>query len=110
MGAASRRKGVTGERDVASLWERHGFTVRGLEAAGDHLIVSQPRVFQPHRNPLTLHSEVKRCETARPWAWMAQAEAEAPPSVVPVVAFRRSRSKWYAMIGLDDLARLLGDS
>lgn len=99
MGAASRRKGVAGEREVAALLERYGFTTRGLEASGDTLAF--------HRAGLVLHVETKRCETARPWAWLAQAEADTPAAVVPVVAFRRSRSKWYAMIALDDLARLV---
>jgi hypothetical protein len=104
MGRASRDKGLKGEREVRALWESHGFTVRGLEGEGDHVIV---RPSSDLRGSLSLHSEVKRCETARPWAWMQQAALEAPPFAVPVVAFRRNGSKWLALIQLDDLARLL---
>src|SRR5437899_2244767 len=105
MAKASREKGLKGEREVRDLWESHGFTVRGLEGEGDHLVIRPQKPYP--RWPKVLHSEVKRTETARPWAWMAQAEAEAPDGSVPVVSFRRNKSKWYALIGLDDLARLL---
>jgi hypothetical protein len=98
-----RRKGLEGEREVRAVWESHGLTVRGLEGEGDHVVIGHRHL--PFR--ATLHSEVKRCETARPWVWMTQAEKEAPPGSVPVVSFRRSHSKWYAMLPLDDLARLL---
>lgn len=102
MANRSRAKGVAGEREVAAIFQAAGLTVRGLEGQGDHLIVRGAG--------LTLHSEVKRQETARPWAWLAQAEAEAPSGTVPVVAFRRNRGKWYAMLPLDDLAELAAES
>jgi hypothetical protein len=105
MTKASRQKGLAGEREVRAVWESHGFTVKALEGLGDHMVGVMTVDSLGH--PEWLHSEVKRCETARPWAWMTQAEAEAPPGSVPVVSFRRSRSKWYAIIALDDLARLL---
>lgn len=40
-----RRKGVRAERSVAKVWLAHGFEVRNLEAAGDHLVVRPPRTF-----------------------------------------------------------------
>lgn len=99
MASRERRKGVGGEREVAAIYAAAGLTVRGLEGAGDHLVVCGAG--------LTLHSEVKRQETARPWQWLAQAEAEAPAGTVPVVAFRRSRGQWYAMLTLEDLAAIV---
>jgi hypothetical protein len=110
-----RRKGLEGEREVRALYERHGFEVRGLEAGGDHLAVlhgiSQLGESVLHevveRRPLTIHSEVKRCETARPWAWWEQADAETPPGSLAVVAFRRSHSPWLALSNLDALAGAL---
>lgn len=104
MPRASRDKGLKGEREVRAVWESRGFVVRGLEGEGDHLVTKIPRSHTGHRS---IHSEVKRCETARPWAWMAQATLDAPPGAVPVVAFRRNKSQWLALIPLDDLARLL---
>jgi hypothetical protein len=121
MANASRRKGIAGEAEVAAIWRAYGFDVRGLEGEGDHA-VSRPELYlagvrQPDPEPdipprqirqaVHIHSEVKRSEKCRPYEWMAQAEAEAPAGAVPVVAFRRNRSKWYAIVGLDDLARLL---
>jgi hypothetical protein len=98
MSRRERDKGVRGEREVLTMLERHGFTVRGLEATGDHLAFG---------HGLVLHVESKRQETARPWAWLAQAEPETPPGAITLVAFRRNHSKWYALIGLDDLAGAL---
>ena len=101
MANASRQKGLAGEREVRSIFEAQGFEVRGLEGTGDYLMLGP--------DSLTLHMECKRQETARPWLWIAQAEADAPRGTVPVVAFRRNYSKWYAMLSADLLAYLLGD-
>ena len=113
-GAASRRKGLTGEHEVAAIFRRHGFEVRGLEGTGDHLCIMAPRTPpalggwpSAHLDGLTIHSEVKRQERLQLWAWLAQAEAEAPPGSVPVVSFRRNHSPWYAAIRLETLAELL---
>lgn len=108
-----RRKGLEGEREVAAIWRDSGFTIHNLEGQGDHAVVlpyitggsgtrDDPLRTQPH-----VHCEVKRCETTRPWAWYEQASSEAPAGSVPVVAFRRSKSPWLALIELEDLARLL---
>lgn len=111
MPKASRDKGLLGEREVRAVWESHGFTVRGLEGEGDHLISAGANLIEARHKNLpfraTLHEEVKRCETARPWVWRAQAVAEAPPIAVPIVTFRRNRSEWLTLIATDDLARLL---
>ena len=48
--------------------------------------------------------EVKRHETASPWAWWAQVTAAAKPGEIPVVAFRRSQSEWLAICQLEALA------
>ena len=112
MSGASRAKGLRGEHEVAAIWERHGFAVRGLESAGDHLCIRRPLppVHYDHTNrilaALTIHSEVKRQERLQLWQWLAQAEAEAPGYAVPVVSFRRNRSPWYAAIRLETLAEL----
>jgi hypothetical protein len=56
---------------------------------------------------LPFHVEVKRHEVARPWAWWAQAVEEAPPWHMPLVAFRRNRSRWLALTDLEELTRKL---
>lgn len=98
MAASSRRKGMDGEREVARIWQAAGFAVRGLEAEGDHLVVCG--------NGLVFHSEVKRQERVRLPEWVRQANEEAPPNTIPVVAWRQNHGMWRADLGLDDLALL----
>ena len=100
MSRRERDKGVRGEREVLEILTRAGFTVRGLEATGDHLAFGRG---------LVLHVESKRQETARPWAWWEQAEPETPEGAMTVVAFRRSRSRWLALVDLEALADALLD-
>lgn len=101
MSRSQRDKGRKGEREVALLYERRGFEVRGLEAAGDHLIVCDPS------SGLVLHSEVKRQETTRVWQWFEQATSEAAAGALPIVHFRRNRSRWLALIDAEQLADLI---
>ena len=101
MSAAQRDKGARGEREVADIWRAAGFDCNrvpnsgGLRIKGD-LYGSTPA-----------HVEVKRHETARPWAWWEQASGETPQGQRTVVAFRRSRSPWLALVDLTQLAELL---
>lgn len=94
---------MAGEREVADVWARHGATVHGLEGRGDHTVVG--------RDGLRVHSEVKRhADRVRVPEWIRQAEDEAAPGAVPVVAFRQDRGRWYAVLPLADLARIVGGS
>jgi hypothetical protein len=104
MSAASRRKGVTGEREVADTFQDAYWQVRGLEGSGDLLAF---RERYPARS-VTLHVEVKRQERLRIPEWLAQARTEAPEGVPPVVCFRQSHGKWYAALELDTLLDLIG--
>ena len=99
MGRSQRDKGRKGEREVALIYEGAGFEIRGLEGSGDHLAIGYG---------LTIHSESKRQEVTRPWLWDAQANAEAPPGALPVVAFRRNLSPWIAQVRLEPLVGSLG--
>ncbi len=111
MSAASRRKGLAGEREVAALFEACGFAVRGLEGSGDHLCIRRPTLVtmneKVYAGGLTIHSEVKRAETTKIWQWLAQLEAEAPPGTLPLLSFRRNRSSWYGCAPLAALVKLL---
>ena len=100
MSRRERDKGRAGEAEVAEVYRRHGLSVRGLEGGGDHSVVCGAG------GELVLHSEVKRQETARPWAGWEQAIAEAPAGSVPVVAFRRNRSPWLVELSLESFAWL----
>lgn len=103
MSNRERRKGADGEREVVALLRAAGLPVDrtarqgGISVRGD--LAGIPGV----------HVEVKRQEQARPWAWWEQAQADAPAGTIPVVAFRRSRSEWLALLPLDALARLLAE-
>lgn len=99
MGKASRTKGVTGELELAAIWERAGFEVRGLEASGDHLVIC--------RNGLTIHQEGKRQERIKLPEWWEQTVAEAPAGTLPVLSFRPSRTRWRSVLWTDDLAALI---
>lgn len=81
------------------MFARHGFTVRGLEGSGDHLAIC---------DGLLVHVESKRQEVARPWQWFEQAREETPPGALTLVAFRRSRSPWLALVPLEELVTELG--
>lgn len=104
MTRAERDKGARGEREVAAIFRAHGFECErtpnsgGLHIPGDIVGVTG------------VHVEVKRQETARPWAWFEQAARESlvtPGYVIPVVAFRRNGSDWLALLPLADLVKLL---
>ena len=103
MSRAEREKGLRGEREVAAIYAARGLEVRGLEATGDHLIVGASNAGP------TIHSEVKRQETARVWAWWQQASSEAPAGTVPAVHFRRNRSRWLVMLDAETFAGLLAE-
>lgn len=101
MGKRERAKGVRGELEVRDVFRLAGLPCErtpnsgGLMLKGDLL------------GDVPAHVEVKWQETARPWLWFEQARADAPAGVMPVVAFRRSRSPWLALVQLDQLAALL---
>lgn len=94
----SRAKGVRFEREVADVFERAGYQVRGLEAEGDHLCVMRSRPVATL--PTTLHVEAKRHERLRIPEWLEQVERDAG-SVPWVLVFRRSRERAYALVPLE---------
>ena len=103
----SLAKGNRFERELADKWEAAGFSVRGLESAGDHFVVA--------RNGLVLHSEAKRQEVLRIPLWIRQVEHDCAPGMRWVLGFRQSRRPAYGVQPYDhivereaELARLLG--
>jgi hypothetical protein len=94
-----RGKGVAYEREVAALFERYGFTVRGLEQEGDHLCFA--------RDGIVLAGECKRRERIALPEWWAQTIADAPAGAVPVLTFRPSRTRSRSLLWTDDLLRLV---
>lgn|GEM_PF-1925470 len=103
MSGSERRKGSAGELEVAAIFQTAGFDCERVPNSGGL------RIKGDLYGDVPAHVEVKRHETARPWAWWQQASEETPQGLLTVVAFRRSRSRWLAMVDLEQLAELLAD-
>lgn len=103
MSARERAKGARGELEVVHLLRTHGWTDAKRTSDGR----AQVERGDIADGPLDVHLEVRRRETVNIWACLAKAEAEARTGDTPVVAFRRSRSDWYAALPLEALLDLL---
>ena len=94
-------KGAIGENEVRDILIAHGYLgcrrnfASGGYGGGDLIGVPGYSI------------EVKRHETTKPWEWYEQAKEAASPTETPVVAFRRSRSPWMALLSLEDLLGLM---
>lgn len=99
----SRRKGKQGELELAKFLREHGYTDahRGqqFKGGGDSPdVVGIPGV----------HLECKRVEKGSLYDWLAQAQQDAAAGAMPVVAHRRSRKEWVAILSLTDFLKLIG--
>jgi hypothetical protein len=54
-----------------------------------------------------VHWQVKHVESLNIWRALDQAITEAASTDIPVVAFKRNRSPWFAALELDELIPLL---
>ena len=90
----TRAKGVAFEREVADALEAAGFTVRGLEAGGDHLAVKGDRI---------VHVEAKRHERMQLPEWLRQQERDWPDGE-RVLIYRQSRRPMYVVQRFDQWA------
>jgi Holliday junction resolvase len=104
---SERDKGKRGELEVA-----HVFTDAGLPAdrtaqlqAGGQCEAADVRV----RPVPSLFVEVKRRESYELGKWERQIEADAPSGSVPLIAYRKSRQPWRAIVRLDWLAARLAE-
>jgi Holliday junction resolvase len=100
--AQPRSKGNRAEREVIDLLRAMGWTSarRNLQSGGQ----GGGDVVE---GPIDVHVEIKHREACRIWQWIEQAESEARPTDMPLVAFRRNRSRWYAAVPLDELLELV---
>ena len=103
VSASERRKGANGELEVVKLLHAHGWTDAKRSSDGR----SQNERGDIADGPTGVHLEVRRRETVNVWACLDKAEREAKAGDIPVVAFRRNRSAWYAALPLDILLALL---
>ncbi len=93
----SNQKGKRGEREFAAYLRGFGFEARrGQQFSGNE---DSPDVI--HNIP-NVHFEVKRTQTLRLADAMKQASEDAGPNQVPVVAFKKNRGKWVAILPMDN--------
>jgi Holliday junction resolvase len=105
-GLSSRIKGQVGEREVAAILRKHGFEARrGTQSRGGQEEADVVCSLPGYR------LEVKRTERLNIWAALRQCDDDIDPAdddTVPVVCFRRNRSKWYAALPLEDFLEGVG--
>jgi hypothetical protein len=96
MGAMSRRKGATGEREFAEVLKRYGFAARRDGRLDDDL----------DHDVEGWHFEIKRRETLALPSWIGQAITDAKGRKW-AVAWRRSREPWRITLDAEDFLALL---
>ena len=96
----ARAKGVAFERQVAAMLEAGGWTVRGLEAGGDHLAI--------HPEGTVVHVEAKRQERVRLPEWLDQQARDCPPGIKRMLVFKQSRRPVYAVVPLEEWLEMTG--
>lgn len=100
--AKPRSKGSRFERLVIDMLKAHGWLgayrnfQSGGQGGGDVI-----------GGPVGVHIEAKHRERCAMWDWIAQAIAEARPTDIPVVVFKRNGSDVYAALPFDQLLALL---
>jgi len=93
----SKNKGAAGERQFAS-WLREHWGIEARRGAQFKGTPDSPDVI----TPLPINFEVKRCERFELWRALDQADADAGPDQIPVVAHRPSRRPWIFIMYADD--------
>lgn len=97
----SNTKGKRGEREFANFLKNYGFEARrGQQYAGGG---DSPDVVT---NMEGLHWEVKRVETFQLYKALEQARFDATFEHIPVVAHRRNKKPWVAVISMDDFLEM----
>ena len=101
----SRAKGKVGELELSAFLREHGFgeAKRGVQYSGGS---DSPDVI----GVPGVHFECKRVEAGNLYAWLDQARADATCSDnMPVVAHRRNRREWVAILPLKDFLALIAN-
>jgi len=101
-GRGARSKGGAAEREVVELLKAHGW----LEARRNFRSGADGGA-DITGGPADTSWEIKRQERVCIWEWLQQAAEAARPTDTPIVAFRRNRSEWLAVLPLEDLLSLL---
>ena len=106
MGVNSKRKGKTGELELARKLKEHGYDVRrsvqynGKEEEGQADLLGLPGI----------HIECKRTEALRLYEAVEQAKRDSKgKNQIPVVFHRKNNCEWLAILTLDDFMKLYRD-
>lgn len=98
----SRTKGCTGEREFAN-WLKE----RGIKARRGQQFSGSPDSPDVVTELVEFHFEVKRTEHGNPYKWLSQAKTDAKATQTPIVAHRRNRDGWIAILDMNDLINLI---
>lgn len=99
----SRDKGKRGELELAAWFKERGLDARrGQQFKGgtdspDVIVSALPGI----------HLECKRVEQGSPYLWLEQAIRDAVEFQIPVVAHRKNKRDWIAILRLEDLLKLV---
>lgn len=97
-GRKSKNKGKVGEREVAKLLRFFGYDAkRGVQYQGGN---DSPDVVSELDD--VIHIEVKRVESFRLYAALAQASNDAKDTQIPVVFHRKNNDEWVVVIKAKD--------
>lgn len=101
----SRDKGARYERHIAEVLREHGYEAeRGCQHSGGK---DSPDV---KHNMKGIHLECKAVEHLNLWNALAQSERDAGTNEIPIVVFKRNRSKDYVALSLEDFLKIVGES
>jgi len=98
----SRAKGKRGELELSAFLDSLGHPARRgqqFKGSGD-----SPDVVCPSLPGI--HLEAKRVQAGNPYNWLLQAIGDAGAKI-PVVAHKRNRKEWLAILRLEDLIRII---
>lgn len=98
----SRAKGKRGELELVAFLKERGYDARrGQQYAGG---TDSPDVISKALDGF--HLECKRVERGVLYDWLAQACRDAGDRT-PIVAHKKNRGEWVAILRLDDLLNLI---
>lgn len=99
----SRRKGASGERELANKLKDYGYKCRRGQqycgANGDADVVGLPGI----------HIECKRVEKLNLYDAVAQSVRDAKEGETPAVFHRKNNCEWLVTLRMDDFMKLYGD-
>jgi Holliday junction resolvase len=98
----SRSKGQRGERLLADVLQEHGWPLARRSGQTDGR-----QCADVVGGPDGIHLEVKFAERLNVRDAYAQANFDAPAQDTPIVAWKKKRQPWLAVLSLDDLLALL---